>query len=156
MNITTGTDEHNHPTVTARSAVAEGRVHLLPDGSIVLDGAFRSPMPSAQIGLLVAALDAMRAIAPSVRELPADATFTARIVTDDSVEPEDAPRQLADVVITADGYDPTPVASFALSTNPFDLCVGDHVEALAKQGWRPDGEGELDEDEYLILPVARI
>lgn len=155
MNITTGTDKNGNPTIIARNGVAQGRIHLLTDGTLCLEGDFRSPMLSAQIGLLVAALDAARAIAPPVRELPDGATFTARIVTGDSVWPEDGDGQLRDVVITADGYDPQPVAVFALSTNPFDM-FGDHIEALADHGWRPDGEPETDEDEYLILPVARM
>ena len=155
--ITIERDESGGQIVAARSEWAEGRV-VLRDGMAVFLGDFaRNPLPAGVLGLLEEAVHAAKQHA-AVRPVPATATFTARIVTGDSTKPDDYVPTFAaaDIVITADGSDGTPVATYPLSTNPFDIFGGDPKEVLAQHGWEMLEPGELDEYDYLIASVRRI
>lgn len=154
IDVTTARDEHGHPVVIARCTHAEGRIHLLTDGTMALTGAFGNPMTTGNLDLLLAALEETRRHAPGL-VLTDDTVFTARIVTDDSVEPDDGPEQLADIVITADGCAGPPVATYTVYTNPLDPIGEDPADVLARHGWRMADDGELDADDYLIVRVER-
>jgi hypothetical protein len=118
----------------------------------------------AAIAMIVGAITADQATrlptyAERVAALPhplpnSDVVFTARILTDDSVEPEHGPAQPADVVITADG-DADPVTTYSLTSNPLDPIPDEPADVLARHGWRMVGPGHLDTDHYLIVRVDR-
>ncbi|PXX53917.1 hypothetical protein DFR70_12638 [Nocardia tenerifensis] len=83
------------------------------------------------------------------------ARFTARIATDDSVEPADGPAQRADIVILTDDQPDEPLAAYSCTTNPLDPIPADPAEVLDRHGWRTTGPGHLDTDGYLIVGVER-
>ncbi|WP_159848562.1 hypothetical protein [Nocardia sp. CY41] len=155
IDVTTSRDEFGNPVVIARNARAEGRIHILPDGTMALSGDFGNPMPTTLIELVLIAMEKARVTAPPRPVIAADATFTARIVTDESVDPDDRPRQIADVVITADGYGGPPIATYTLHSNPLVPIGNDPADVLAQHGWRMVGVGQLDTDSYLIVRVER-
>ncbi|MBF6388171.1 hypothetical protein IU444_29005 [Nocardia farcinica] len=155
-DVTTSQDANGHPVVIARSRLAEGRIHVHPDGTISLSSDFAHPIPTTVLPLLLMALDKVWVMAPKP-VIAETATFTARIVTDDSVEPDDGPRQRADIVITADGHvGPPVIATYTLYTNPLSPIGEDPAEVLERHGWRMAGQGQLDTDSYLVVPVERI
>ncbi|MFF0532888.1 hypothetical protein ACFYT3_31520 [Nocardia amikacinitolerans] len=110
---------------------------------VVLGGDFgRNPLPAAVLGLLADA--ATEAARHTLMETPDTATFTARIVTADSGDSDDHPRRGAaagDVVITVDGGDGTPVATYSLASHPHSK---DPAEVLARHGWQMIGSGRRD------------
>ncbi|WP_433716868.1 hypothetical protein ACQP2U_43765 (plasmid) [Nocardia sp. CA-084685] len=155
IDVTTSQDENGNCVVIARSALAEGRIHLRADGIMALSGDFADPMPTCLVDLLLIALEKTRVTAPPRPVLAAGATFTARIVTDDSLDPDDSPAQIADIVITADGHTGPPVATYTLHSNPLDRFGVDPAEVLEQHGWRMTGLSQLDIDSYLVVRVER-
>ncbi|WP_041561498.1 hypothetical protein [Nocardia farcinica] len=122
-------------------AAKEAAVALIV-GAITADQATRLPTYAQRVAALPHPLPSSGVV------------FTARIVTDDSVEPEHGPAQRADIVITADG-DTDPVATYSLTSNPLDPIPDEPTDVLARHGWRMAGPGHLDTDRYLIVRVER-
>ncbi|AVH20136.1 hypothetical protein [Nocardia cyriacigeorgica] len=144
------------------------RLTVFRDGAEALceDTAFSTAEAAkeAAVAMIVGAITADQATrlptyAQRVAALPqplpgSGVVFTARIVTDDSVEPEHGPAQRADIVITADG-DVDPVATYSLTSNPLDPIPDEPAEVLARHGWRMVGPGHLDTAHYLLVRVER-
>lgn len=158
FDITIDSRPDGEVVITARSWLHLGAIHLRETG-MVFHGDFLAPVPVIAIDLLTAAMEQAKQLTPRPMLTPED-TFCARIVTDDSVEPdddEDGPRQRDDIVITADSHPGVPVAAYSLH---YRILLDPHGEdpdvVLEQSGWRRVGEGHLDRWNYLVTAVERI
>ncbi|MGW5384044.1 hypothetical protein [Nocardia sp. NPDC003963] len=153
--ITVTRDAHGASVVTARCKIGEGHVHVLPNGTASLGGDFAAPLPIAMIGPLRAALNRAKKIAPQQPAIPDGAKFTARIVTDDTIDC-DQDLMPADIVITVDNCPGSPPIATYSCSRPADPIGKDPDDVLEQNGWRPYGPDQLDTEFYRVVKVERI
>jgi len=170
FEISTDHDKNGRLLVRARSAHAEGRVVLLGDRQFGLDGDFGGrSIPAAVLDLLLEALQEIKQHV-TTPQIPDGSVLVARCVTEDSVDPADdddfddedsdpelagVPRQLADIAITVEGGDGTPIATYTVYTNPRNPIGENPYDILERRGWRIVADRGLDKWNYRTLVVDR-
>ncbi|MFD4406681.1 hypothetical protein ACFWPH_28360 [Nocardia sp. NPDC058499] len=153
--VTVTRDPYGNSVVTARCALGEGHIYVRPNGTALLGGDFTAPLPTTMMGLLRKALARAEKVAPQQPAIPDGATFTARIATDDTIDP-DPDLCPGDIVITVDGRPGPPIATYSCHANRITPIGEDPDEVLRRHGWRPYGLDQLDVYLYRVTAVERV